>query len=106
MKEIVLNSKNFEAEVNNADMLVLVDFYATWCGPCQMLAPVISEIAKEYAGKVKVCKVNVDDEQELALKYGVMSIPTLVFIDKGKVVKVSVGYLSKEDLVSTIDRLL
>ena len=81
MKEIVLNSKNFEAEVNNADMLVLVDFYATWCGPCQMLAPVISEIAKEYAGKVKVCKVNVDDEQELALKYGVMSIPKLVFID-------------------------
>ena len=106
MKEIVLNSKNFEAEVNNADMLVLVDFYATWCGPCQMLAPVISEIAKEYAGKVKVCKVNVDDEQELALKYGVMSIPTLVFIDKGKVVKVSVGYLSKEELVSVVDGLL
>ena len=106
MKEIVLNSKNFDSEVNKAEMLVLVDFYATWCGPCQMLAPVISEIAKEYAGKVKVCKVNVDDEQELALKYGVMSIPTLVFIDKGKVVKVSVGYLSKEELISVIDGLL
>ena len=77
---------------------VLVDFWATWCGPCRMLAPVIEEIANEYAGKVKVGKVNVDDERELALEYGVSSIPTVMVFQNGEVKQTSVGYRPKEEI--------
>ena len=102
MAELTLTGQNFEQEVLLAKEPVLVDFWATWCGPCRMLAPVIEEIANEYAGKVKVGKVNVDDERELALEYGVSSIPTVMVFQNGEVKQTSVGYRPKEE----IERLL
>ena len=101
--EVNLNKENFEQEVIKSDKTVLVDFWATWCGPCQMIAPVVEDIAKE--GKVKVGKVNVDDEQELAITYGVMSIPTLIFFKNGNPVKEVVGFHSKSELKEIIDGL-
>ena len=102
MAEIVITKDNFTKEVLESDIPVLVDFWATWCGPCRMIAPFIEEIAKEYEGKVKVGKINVDDEGELAVKFGIMSIPTVMVIKDGKVVNTAVGYRSKEQLVDLL----
>ena len=101
--EVNLNKENFEKEVLKSDKTVLVDFWATWCGPCQMIAPVVEDIAKD--GKVKVGKVNVDDEQELAINYGVMSNPTLIFFKNGNPVKEVVGFHSKSELEEIINEI-
>ena len=98
MAEIKLTDQNFEQEVLRADLPVLVDFWASWCGPCRMLAPVIAEIAEEYAGKVKVGKVNVDEQPNLANRYGIASIPTVMLFKNGEVVNTSLGYRPKNEL--------
>ncbi len=102
MAEIIITKDNFESEVIKSNVPVLVDFWATWCGPCSMLAPVIEEIAKEYEGKIKVGKVDIDQQVELALKYNVMSIPTVLLFENGQVAEKSVGFLPKEELISTL----
>lgn len=104
--EITLNSENFDSEVFSSDIPVLVDFWATWCGPCRMLAPVIDEIAEEYEGRLKVCKVNVDDEGDLAGRFGIASIPTLKFFKGGIEVAAEIGYKPKEQLTDLIDKLV
>ena len=98
MAELTITEQNFDEEVMRSDIPVLVDFWATWCGPCRMLAPIIEEIAKEYAGKVKVGKVNVDEQRELALQFGVSSIPTVMVFQNGEVKETSVGYRPKEEI--------
>ena len=101
MAEITLTKDNFEEQVLRADRPVLVDFWATWCGPCRMLAPIVAEIAEER-GDVTVGKVNVDDESELAARYGVSSIPTVILFKDGKVSATSVGYRSKAQLLAAL----
>ncbi|MDQ0151549.1 thioredoxin 1 [Moryella indoligenes] len=98
MAEITLTEVNFENEVLKSDKPVLVDFWATWCGPCRMLSPVISELAEEYEGRVKVGKVNVDEQQELAMQYRVASIPTVILFKDGQPVQTSVGARPKAQL--------
>lgn len=95
MAEIILTSDNFKTEVLESEIPVLVDFWASWCGPCKMLGPVIAELAEEYAGKVKVGKVNVDEEEELAMEYGIQSIPTVLLFKGGEVVEQSLGFKPK-----------
>ena len=98
MAEITLTTSNFEKEVLESDLPVLVDFWADWCGPCKMIAPTIEEIAKEYEGKVKVGKVNIDEFAQLAIKYGVASIPTVILFKDGQAVDKSVGFVPKANL--------
>ena len=95
MAEITLTNDNFKTEVLESDIPVLVDFWAPWGGPCKMLGPVISELAEEYEGKVKVGKVNVDEEDELAAQYGIQSIPTVLLFKGGEVVEQSLGFKPK-----------
>ena len=98
MAELTLTKDNFEQEVLNSDIPVLVDFWAVWCGPCQMVGPIVAELAEEYAGKVKVGKVNVDEQPELAMKYGIMSIPTMILFKGGEVDNQIVGAQPKESI--------
>jgi len=102
-KYIELTNDNFEATVNEG--VSLVDFWAPWCGPCRMLAPVIDELAEDFDGKANICKVNTDEQQDLAVKYGVRSIPTIVFMKDGEVVDTLVGAQSKQALADKINSL-
>ena len=103
MAEIKITGANFETEVLKADKPVLIDFWATWCGPCRMLSPVIEEIAEEYDGKIIVGKVNVDEEPELAQAFKVVSIPTIVVMKDGKIVNQSVGFQPKASIIKLFE---
>lgn len=98
-----LNTENFEKEVINSEKTVLIDFWASWCGPCKMMSPVVDQIAEELNDSVKVCKVNIDEEQNLAVKYNVMSIPTFVVIKGGKEVGRTIGVQDKNDIINIIN---
>ncbi len=104
--EYKITKDNFNEEVVNSELPVLIDFYADWCGPCKMMSPVVEELAKEYAGKAKVAKINVDQESEIAEKYGVMSIPNFVFIKNGKLVDQQIGATAKAKLVQKLDNMI
>lgn len=103
---IELTDENFEQEVLKSDLPVLVDFWATWCGPCRMVGPIVDELAKEYAGKLKVGKLNVDSNGKTSIKYGIMSIPSLLFFKKGQVVDQMVGAAPKNNFVEKLNRIL
>ena len=103
MAELKITAANFENEVLRSDKPVLLDFYADWCGPCKMLAPVLHEIAEESTGALKVGKVNVDEQMELAMRFQVSSIPMLVVFKDGKVVTKSVGYRSKAEITAMVE---
>ena len=103
MSEINLSKENFEEEVLKSEKPVLVDFWATWCGPCKMLAPVIAEIAEEQKDKIKVGKVNIDEQNELAAKYKITSIPTLILFKNGEPVKQEIGFQIKSEVEKMIE---
>ena len=103
---IEVNDSNFKSEVTDSEMPVLVDFWAPWCGPCKMIAPVLEELAKEYDGKVKIVKLNVDDSPNTASEFGIRSIPTLLLFKNGKVFEQTVGAQSKENLKQLVDKAL
>ena len=104
--EVTITKDNFEEEVTNADVPVLLDFWADWCMPCKMVAPVLEELAGEYEGKLKIGKVDVDSQQELASKYNIVSIPTLLLMKDGDVVKQQVGAVPKPQIEDMIKAAL
>lgn len=106
MSEVILTDANFTEEVLQFKGVVLVDFWATWCGPCRMLGPVVEELAKEYEGRVKVCKLNTDEGMETSTKYRISSVPTIIFFKDGEVVGQVVGLQSKAALQEKINSLL
>ena len=101
-----LTAGNFDAEVLQADKPVLVDFWASWCGPCKMITPIVEELASELDGKVQVAKLNVDDHGDIPARYGIMSIPTLILFKDGQEVQRLVGYKTKTELRETVDKVL
>ena len=102
MSVLVIDKSNFQKEVLESDKPVLLDFWAVWCGPCKMISPIVDEIASEHP-EIKVGKINVDQEQELAVKFGVVSIPSLFVVKDGKVVNQSVGLIPKDKILSLLD---
>lgn len=106
MKPVTITDANFENEVIKSDIPVLIDFWATWCGPCKAIAPIVEDLAKEYDGKVKVGKVDVDDNQQTAIKYGIRSIPTILIMKNGQVNDMIVGAVPKVQIVQKLKAAL
>ncbi|HEV2391587.1 MAG TPA: thioredoxin [Verrucomicrobiae bacterium] len=102
---VSLTQDNFSKEVLESEKPVLVDFWAEWCGPCKMLAPILDELAQEYDGRVRIAKVNIDEHQGLAAEYGIHSIPTLLLFQQGQVANQMVGLRTKKDLKASFDRV-
>ncbi|MBE5939721.1 MAG: thioredoxin [Lachnospiraceae bacterium] len=105
MKVVNVKTETFTEEVENSKEPMMIDFYATWCGPCKMVGQVIDEIAKEYDGNVKICKIDVDAEPELAVKYRIMSVPTILTMRNGEVIKRVTGARTKNNIISMLDEL-
>lgn len=105
-KEVEITDGNFETEVVQSTVPVLIDFWAPWCGPCRMVAPIVAEIASEFEGKIKVGKINTDENQKIAARFGIMSIPTLMIFKGGEVKERIVGAQPKDAIVSKIDKVL
>ena len=103
-KYVDLNNSNFESTISEG--VTLVDFWATWCGPCKMIAPIIEELAEDFDGKATIAKVNTDEEQDIAIKFGIRSIPTLLFFKDGKMVDQMIGAAGKDVIADKIDALL
>jgi thioredoxin 1 len=103
---IELTDATFDEVVHGTDLPVLVDFWAPWCGPCKMMAPIISEVAKDYAGKAKICKLNTDDARDSAMEFGISAIPTIILFKDGQVQKKWVGLTSKKNIITAIDEQL
>lgn len=101
-----ITKSNFEKEVISSEIPVVLDFWATWCGPCKMLSPILDELAAEYSDRARICKVNVDDEPELSARFGIASIPTLIFFRNGEILKKTVGYREKNELEEMLKELL
>lgn len=106
MSVLKITKENYETEVLKSDKLVLIDFYADWCGPCKMMSPIIDEIAEEVGNKIKVGKINVDENQELAMEYEVMSIPTIIILQNGEVKNSFVGAREKEEIISYLEKII
>lgn len=104
--EYKFTTQNFEKEVLNSDIPVFVDFYADWCGPCKMMAPIVEQLAKKYDGRLKVGKCNIDEENQLAVQYNVMSIPTMIIFIKGEKKEIVVGATSLNDLENIIEKFI
>ncbi|MFC1676135.1 thioredoxin [Planctomycetota bacterium] len=102
---IELTDATFDDVVHNSDVPVLVDFWAPWCGPCKMISPIIVELATEYEGKVKVCKINTDESRDSAVEFGIQAIPTIILFNGGQVEKKWVGMIGKKDMTQAIDQL-
>lgn len=103
---LTITADNFDTEVLQSDVPVLVDFWAAWCGPCRIMNPIVEELAESFSGRAKVAKLNVDDEDALALQYNVMAIPTLIFFNKGERVATIEGVAAKEDLAAKLENLI
>ena len=101
-----LTDSAFDETINSSDVPVLVDFWAPWCGPCKMIAPIMKEIADEYAEKIKVCKVNTDDHREAAIEYSINAIPTIILFNAGQIEQKWVGLATKKDITAKIDQLV
>jgi len=106
MPAIHFTDNDFNENVIKSNIPVLVDFFATWCGPCRMMAPIIDELADEYAGKIKIGKLDVDENPQTSMQFGVQSIPTLIFFKNGEAVDTMIGFQSKENLKNKLDALL
>ena len=106
MSVLKITKENYETEVLKSDKLVLIDFYADWCGPCKMMSPIIDEIAEEVGDKIKVGKINVDENQELAMEYEVMSIPTIIILQNGEVKNSFVGVRKMEEIISCVVKMI
>lgn len=105
MEPVHFTDDNFEKEVLQSDIPVVVDFWAEWCGPCRMIAPIIEELADEYKGKVKFGKLDVDSNQQTSIKYGVRSIPTVIFLNEGKVIDTIIGAVPKNQFIARLNKL-
>jgi len=106
MKPITITDDNFETEVINSNQPVLIDFWATWCGPCRMIAPIVEELANEYDGKAKIGKLDVDENQGISIRYGVRSIPTLLIFKDGKIKDTIIGAVPKSQIVQRLNSAL